>query len=184
MENPILISTLNDFVFCPISIYFKEQYFGVEKKLYQVDKQQNGTIAHQAIDEKFYSTSKNVLQAKDVYCDKYGLVGKIDLFYKDEGLLVERKKHISKIYDGYVFQLYAQYFAMTEMGYKVKKMKLYSYDDNKSYFVDLPEKQPAFLEKFETLIAKMKSFDPFSYVPNNKEKCAKCIYYEACDRGL
>ena len=121
-EYPILISNINDFVFCPISVYFSGQYADMEKKLFQSKKQINGTAAHQKIDTKKYSTKKNILQSKEVYCEKYGVIGKIDSFDMENGILCERKKHISKIYDGYVFQLYAQCFSLREMGYKVKKI--------------------------------------------------------------
>ena len=44
MENPISISMLNDFVFCPVSIYFQNLYQGVEKNLYQGKSQINGSV--------------------------------------------------------------------------------------------------------------------------------------------
>ena len=50
MENPISITMLNDFVFCPVSIYFHNLYQGVEKNLYQGKSQINGTKAHETID--------------------------------------------------------------------------------------------------------------------------------------
>ena len=37
-EYPILISNINDFVFCPISVYFSGQYADMEKKLFQSKK--------------------------------------------------------------------------------------------------------------------------------------------------
>ena len=51
MENPISITMLNDFVFCPVSIYFHNFYQGVEKNLYQGKSQINGTKAHETIDK-------------------------------------------------------------------------------------------------------------------------------------
>ena len=75
----------------------------------------------------------------DVYSGEYNLCGKIDLFDVERGLLTERKNHIEKIYDGYVFQLYAQCLCLREMGYTVKSMRFYSSTDNKTYSVRLPE---------------------------------------------
>lgn len=46
-------------------------------------------------------------------------------------MLVERKKHVSRIYDGYVFQLYGQYYSMIDMGYAVDSLRIHSIDDNK-----------------------------------------------------
>ena len=70
-----------------------------------------------------------MLQGIGIYCEKYNLVGKIDVFDTKSGILTERKKKVTKIYDGYVFQIYAQYFSLIEMGYKVVKLHLYSMDD-------------------------------------------------------
>ena len=50
MENPISITMLNDFVFCPVSIYFHSLYDGVERNLYQGKRQINGTKSHETID--------------------------------------------------------------------------------------------------------------------------------------
>lgn len=120
MEEIILISYLNDFIFCPVSIYFHKLYGNMEKNLYQRDYQINGTDAHKSIDTHTYSTRKDVLQGIDVYTEEYGIIGKIDVFDVKNCTLTERKNKIIEIYDGYVFQLYAQYFALKEMGYKVK----------------------------------------------------------------
>ena len=131
METPLNITALNDFIFCPISLYFHNMYDGVDRNLFQDIYQLNGTKAHEAVDEGKYSTSAAVLQGLEVYCDRYNLIGKIDIFNKNTGLLVERKKKIKVIYDGYIYQLYGQYFALQEMGYEVKQLALHSIDDNK-----------------------------------------------------
>jgi CRISPR-associated exonuclease Cas4 len=122
MEAYIPISFLNDFIFCPRSIYFHQLYGNFNQLLYQQKPQVAGKAAHASIDEQTYSTSKNVLQGTEIYCERYKLCGKIDLFDADSGKLSERKREIKTIYDGYVFQVYAQYHALTEMGYKVKSI--------------------------------------------------------------
>ena len=99
-------------------------------------------------------------------------------------MLTERKRQIKTIYDGYVFQIYAQYFALAEMGYEVRKLHLYSMIDNKKYSVKLPEEDADMLYKFEKTIDDIRKFDMESFVLNNIEKCRKCIYEPACDRGL
>ena len=83
MENPISITMLNDFVFCPISIYFHNLYQGVEKNLYQGKSQIAGTKAHEAIDNNTLSNSESFVYAKEVYCEKYNLMGKIDCYEVD-----------------------------------------------------------------------------------------------------
>lgn len=184
MEETILISYLNDFIFCPISIYFHKLYGNREKILYQREEQLDGTKAHETIDKGTYSTSLNILQGIEVYCEKYNIIGKIDMYNKSDKVLTEKKNVIEKIYDGYVFQLYAQYFALTEMGYDVKKIKLYSMKDNKSYEIKLPEDDNEMFEKFEKLIKDIREFDMHNYKQINKEKCRNCIYEPACDRSL
>lgn len=59
MEETIIISYLNDFIFCPISIYFHKLYGNRDKLLYQSEYQLNGTDAHKTIDQKTYTTSKD-----------------------------------------------------------------------------------------------------------------------------
>lgn len=133
---------------------------------------------------KKYSTSEEILQSIDVYCEKYNLIGKIDIFNKTTGTLTERKKLVKTIYDGYIWQLYAQYFSMTEMGYKVKKLTIHSMDDNKNYNIPLPEDDDDALERFERLIDDFNSFSFDSYVPKDEKKCANCIYEPYCDRSI
>lgn len=71
MYDEILITQLNDFIFCPASIYFHMLYGDTDRMMYQTTSQINGTAAHSTIDEKRYS-SKHVLSAMDVYCEEYG----------------------------------------------------------------------------------------------------------------
>lgn len=159
MENPLAISKLNDFIFCPLSIYFHGLFEDAEKMAYQSEFQLNGTAAHRAVDSGEYSDSGNILQSLPIYCEEYGLYGNIDTLDTLSGTLTERKKHISVIYDGYIFQLYAEYFALCEMGYAVKKLNLYSYDDNKMFGILLPEENPEMPEKFLNLLSDIQSFD-------------------------
>lgn len=182
MENYILISYLNDFIFCPRSIYFHGLYGHLEQRTYQEKAQIEGRIAHQTIDNNKYSTRKNILQGLSVYSDRYRLNGRIDIFDETEGLLIERKKHIKTIYDGYIFQLYAQYHCLKEMNYNIKKLKLYSMDTNKSYPIPLPEDNPVMQNKFEKLIEQINNFDLNNPFQANPKKCQRCIYANLCDR--
>ena len=152
--------------------------------MYQSKAQLDGTKAHEKIDNGTYSTRKNILMAIDVYSEKYGVIGKIDMYDENKKLLVERKKHVNRIYDGYVFQLYAQYFAMLEMGYTISSLEIRSLDDNKKYKIALPNQDDAMFKKFENLISEMRTFDLENYNQDNIEKCKHCIYEDACDRSL
>lgn len=184
MELYLKITYLNDFIFCPLSIYYHQLYGDLAERLYYSDAQLDGKVAHAAVDEKRYSTHKNILQGIDVYSDEYKLCGKIDIFDTEKGLLTERKKHIETIYDGYLFQLYAQCLCLREMGYEVKQIRFYSSDDNKLYSQKLPEENPEMFEKFKATNNKMQNFDVNSYEPQAEEKCRNCIYNDFCDRPL
>lgn len=184
MDDLISLSQLNDFIFCPISIYFHNLYGQQEKYLYQTTKQVNGTAAHSAVDHSHYSSKASILTGIGVHCEQYGLVGKIDVFDMETGILTERKKKIIKIYDGYIFQLYGQYFALKEMGYDVKAIRFHSKDDNKNYAIPLPDENEELLASFEKTINNIRTFDMNTFVQTNIEKCKNCIYEPACDRGL
>ena len=100
MENPIAISLLNDFVFCPASIYFHMVDAGLDKLAYASSEQMQGAALHEKVDNHEYSSKRTVLQGLDVYCDEYGLTERIDLFDASTGVLTERKRKITAIYDG------------------------------------------------------------------------------------
>lgn len=86
-ENPISISNINDFIFCPVSIYFHLLDCDTERLTYQNESQLNGTAAHEKSDSGAYSTKKSMLQAVNVYCEKYNITGKIDTFDAASGIL-------------------------------------------------------------------------------------------------
>ena len=181
MENYISISFLNDFIFCPRSIYFHQLYKTFDSSTYHEDIQTKGRIAHLNIDSKKYSTKKEVLQRLPVYSTEYSLCGRIDLFDKTQGVLTERKKRIKKIYDGFIFQIYAQYYCLTEMGYPVKKLYIYSLDDNKNYLIPLPQDNKEKDRQFKNLLEQIRAFDLEKEFYPNISKCKKCIYKHLCD---
>ncbi len=178
MEPSIQISKINDFIFCPKSIYFHGIYGSFSEKTYHQSPQVRGKIKHEPIDNQNYSTARKYLQGSEIYCEKYGLTGKIDLYDQENEVLIERKNKINKVYDGYRYQLYAQYFCFLEMVYEVKSLQLYSLSDNKKYEVDLPDKEET--DKFEEIIEQIKSFDITKSFEQNSAKCAQCIYRELC----
>lgn len=91
-ENPIAITNLNDFIFCPVSIYFHSLDCDTEKMTYQNSDQLNGTAVHTTVDSGTYSSKKSMLQSITVYSEKYNLSGKIDLYDSKKFQLIERKK--------------------------------------------------------------------------------------------
>lgn len=184
MDDYIEISKLNDFMFCPISIYFHGLYDNTEPVLYQRVEQIKGTIAHKAVDSGKYSSRKNILQGLYVCSEAYHLVGKIDTFDIDSRILRERKNKISVVYDGYIMQLYGQYFSLKEMGFMVQKLELYSCSDCKTYPILLPEENEIMFQKFKQIIHDIQRFQMQSFKQENIEKCRNCIYEPVCDRSL
>lgn len=184
MYEEILITQLNDFIFCPASIYFHMLYGETDKVLYQSDSQLKGTAAHETIDHNKYSSRKNILTGIDVYCEKFGLIGKIDTYDADNAILIERKRTVKKIYDGYIFQVYAQCLALREMGYEVNKIVIHSMTDNKNYDIELPENDEIMFGKFTETINAMHNFQMDGFIQTCREKCVNCIYEPACDRGI
>jgi CRISPR-associated protein Cas4 len=185
MESYITLSHLNDFIFCPRSIYFHQLYSIYNEQNYKQRPQITGTEAHSSIDNCKYSTKSTVLQGIEVYCEKYNIVGKIDIFDTTSGRLTERKKAITTIYDGYIFQVYAQFFALSEMGYIVKEIKIYDISHNKNHQVQLPTENESMFQKFESLIFNIQNYqlndDSFKPII---EKCKNCIYSPLCDKSL
>lgn len=182
MEPYITLSFLNDFIFCPRSIYFHQLYGGLEHDLYKQKPQIAGEAAHSSIDKKNYSTRKTVLQNIEVFSEQYNICGKIDIFDCASGILTERKREIKTIYDGYVFQVYAQCHALREMGYTVNEIIIHDMVHNKNYPVPLPENDSNMQIKFERLISDMNCFDisKVDFEPNGT-KCERCIYSQLCD---
>lgn len=154
--------------------------YGADRMMSQSKYQISGTNAHKNIDGGRYSSRSDVLQGTEVYCERYGIAGKIDLFYIEERRLVERKKRQSVIYKGLIFQLYAQSFALEEMGYEVDRMEIRSLDDNRTFAIGLPRDNPEFVADFEETLNDMRTFDIGGFQQPNLAKCEKCIYAPMC----
>ena len=114
-ENPIVISNLNDFIFCPVSIYFHSLEEETNEIVLQDSFQLNGTAAHIKSDSAAYSTKKSMLQGISIYCEKYNLCGKIDTFDVDNGILTEIKMSIKDIFFNLVILAKYKNFVMQRM---------------------------------------------------------------------
>lgn len=182
METYILLSELNDFIFCPRSIYWHHIYGAYDTSLYHTTDQVRGTIAHRSVDRKQYSSRKHILQGMAVYSELYGIMGKIDLFDTKSGFLTERKRKIRKVYDGYLWQLYGQYYCLSEMGYMVTGLRLYSMIDNKSYPIGLPDAE--YERRFWSILRRFRAYELDRTFTPLREKCERCIYSGLCDQSL
>ncbi len=177
----VKISFLNDFIFCPRSIYFHNVYSFFDKKVYQGKVQVSGSLSHEYVEKKkSYFDKKSFFHGIDVFSEKLSLIGKIDLYDFKNKVLIERKNFIKKIYDGYLYQVYAQFFCLKEMGFEVKKIFFYSMKDNKKYEVPLPSEKEFFVLK--RLVDVIKNFSLNDDFTPNINKCKKCIYKHLCDK--
>lgn len=180
MYDYISISILNDFIFCPYSIYLHNVFMGVDEDLFHAVPQTQGKASHTNIDEKRYSSRKDELSGISIYSNELEIAGKIDIYKGAEKLLVERKYQLRTIYQGQIYQLWAQYFCMIEMGYTIEKLAFYSMKDNKTFPIELPGNSGKTELKY--FIEKFKRFDPEQKVHINENKCRHCIYCSLCDK--
>lgn len=178
--NTLNISQLNDFIFCPYSIYLHNVYQALDDDNYHDTPQIKGRYAHESVDNHTYSTKKSVMTGMMVYSERYGLLGKIDQYFADEYKLIERKRTIKTIYDGYKLQLYAQYFCLIEMGFEVKYLAFYSLTDNKRYPITVPNDE--ITTWFENHLNKIRQYQPTDTIIINENKCRYCIYQPLCDK--
>ena len=174
MEPYIQISKINDFLYCPLSIYLHSIYENFDTKMYHQSPQVIGRIKHEPIEEGTYSTSRRYVCGLEIWSEKYNLVGKIDIYDRERRALIERKTRVKNIYDGYRFQLFAQYFCMEEMGYLVDRLFIHSLEDNRRYAVDLPVGKEK--KRFEKVIENMKNFKVENFINHTCPKCAGSIY--------
>jgi CRISPR-associated protein Cas4 len=164
-----------------MSLYFHSFYENYDQKIYHEKEQAEGKMKHENIEKGKYSTAKKFLQDLPVYSQKYDLMGKIDIYDKEEKTLIERKNRVKKVYDGYKLQLWAQMFCLEEMGFKVEKLFIHSLSDNKRYSVEMPNGRDEF--NFAKNIEKMKCFNLLNFNRKaNPRKCARCIYRELCNQ--
>jgi CRISPR-associated protein Cas4 len=109
-----------------------------------------------------------------------GIAGKIDIYKAQEKLLIERKYKLETIYRGQIYQLWAEYFCMTEMGYEVEKLAFYAISTNKMFPVEIPTEEDK--KELADFISKFQDFNLEAPIPLNENKCKHCIYSNLCDK--
>jgi CRISPR-associated protein Cas4 len=153
---------------------------GGEEELYHATPQTQGKASHGAIDKKTYSTRKDEIIGLSVYCNELGIAGKIDLYKAKEQLLIERKYQLKQIYQGQIYQLWAQYFCMVEMGYDIAQLAFYAISTNTTFPIEVPTEENK--EELKNFIEKFKQFNPETPIIINENKCKHCIYCNLCDK--
>lgn|SRR5574344_286716 len=183
MEDYIPISTLNDFIFCPYSIYLHNVYYDSDESLYQAFPQTNGRLAHESIDDGRAGANGNEIVSLSVCSVDFGIYGKIDVFKIESGLLIERKYQLKSIYRGQIYQLWGEYYCMEEMGYNVRALAFYETSTNKMIPVELPNDSDK--KSFLDFLGYYRHYSlEDDYFDVNESKCCHCIYCNLCDKTL
>lgn len=151
-----------------------------DEDLYHAVPQVRGTVAHKATDSKSSSTQKDVILALPVFSERFHLMGKIDVYKRKEKKLVERKYQLKRIFQGQIYQLWAQFFCMREMGYIVESLAFYEISTNRMIPISLPSSEVEC--QFEKFVSDFLNYDPSSPIKINPNKCSHCIYCNLCDK--
>lgn len=174
MESYIKISNINDFLYCPVSIYLHNLYEGFNTKTYHQTPQIVGRYNHESLDTNTYSSARRFVGGMEVYSERLGVAGRIDLYDAEKKQLIERKTRIKEIHIGYRYQIYAQYYCMIEMGYEIDKMFLHSLEDNRRLKIPIPDDNEK--AKFEQVLAEMRTFDMSAVREHSCMRCSESIY--------
>jgi CRISPR-associated protein Cas4 len=181
MDDYISFSQLNDFLYSPFSLYLHECYKTYNKKVYHDTPQTMGTHAHETIDNHQYK-KKNWITGMWLSSPTLRIYGKLDLYNEITGELVERKRLIKNIYDGYKMQVWAQYYCLKEMGYEVSTIALHSLTDNTRYSLGIPTSED--IQKLKKLILEINTYHPeFEELTNPENKSLISIYAPLCPKG-
>lgn len=181
MIDYITISSLNDFIFCPYSIYLHNVYMEADETIYHAKPQTQGRMAHQTVDKKTASNRSDDILSLPVYSEEYGLMGKIDIYRRREKKLIERKYQLKQIFLGQIYQLWAQMLCLKEMGEDVELLAFYEISTNKMIPVEMPTEDD--LLRFKGFLQRFRSFNPGTTpFPVNHNKCVHCVYCNLCDK--
>lgn len=151
-----------------------------DEGLYHATPQTRGRNAHEVVDSKKASNRAGDLQAFSVMSEKYRLMGKIDIYQAKEKKLIERKYQLKQIYQGQIYQLWAQYLCLTEMGFEIQFLAFYEICTNKMIPVALPNAEQ--LTQFEAFLKTYQQYDPGQPITVNSNKCRHCVYCSLCDK--
>lgn len=178
MDGYVAFSQLNDFLFCPHSLYIHECYRPYSTALYHDQPQVAGKLTHETIDQNNYN-KRDWITGMWLCSPLLRICGRADLFNPKTGELVERKRLIRRIYLGQLMQIWAQWYCLEEMCYPVRCLAIHSLADNTRYPLDPPT--PIQKESLCNLVGHIFAYDPHHSPPAaNPAKCAFCIYAHLC----
>lgn len=148
---------------------------------YKATPQTRGKIAHESVDKKIASNRSDDILSLPVYSEEYGLMGKIDVYKRKEKKLIERKYQLKQIFQGQIYQLWAQMLCLREMGEEVESLAFYETSTNKMIPVAMPTEDD--LQRFKGFLQRFRSFNPDSTpFTINRNKCIHCVYCNLCDK--
>ena len=152
-----------------------------DETMYHATPQIRGRSVHETIDKKTASNRADDILSLPVYSEEYGLMGKIDVYKRNICKLIERKYQLKRIFQGQIYQLWAQMLCMKEMGYDVKELAFYEISTNKMIPIKMPDKEE--LSMFKHFIERFRKYNPEETAfPINPSKCRHCIYCNLCDK--
>ena len=178
MEHYLAITTLNDFIFCPYSIYLHEIYHHSKEETYHSGFQSKGKRLHDFIEN---NQDENDWKHAFVFSERLKIYGKIDEYEPQEKELTEYKSTISIAFQGYYYQLWSQYICLSEMGIEVLKLSFYDFKQNQKIPVSIPTDSQ--IIELENHIKKVQRFDFNTDINVNPNKCMRCIYQNLCEKS-
>lgn len=153
-----------------------------DEGLYKALPQVRGTIAHETVDKHTYSSLKTVITSMTVYSPTLRLIGKIDLYKQNSKTLIERKYQFKNPYEGQIYQLWAQYFCMIEMGYEVEHLVFHATASNRTVPIILPHETER--KELESLVSKIRNYEIGETAAVSRSRCQHCIYCNMCDKTI
>jgi CRISPR-associated protein Cas4 len=69
-----------------------------DEELFHAVPQTRGKAANETIDKKTYSSRKDEIIGLSVFCNELGIARKIDIYKRNEKLLIERKYQLNTMY--------------------------------------------------------------------------------------
>lgn len=152
-----------------------------DESQYHAVPQTMGRIAHRTVDEKKTTNGMGDLVSVSVCSDEFRIFGKIDLYRYSTKTLIERKYRLKSIFRGQIYQLWAQFYCLREMGITVEKLAFYEISTNKMISIPLPSADDR--TEFINFLSKVRSYNPSSDISVNVNKCRHCVYCNLCDKN-
>lgn len=179
MDSLIPISELNDFIFCPYSIYLHNVFKSVDRDVYQAKPQVKGAISHkEEVDRKRFDS--NIITELPVISEKLGIQGVIDRYDSLSETLIENKYKLTNIYRGQLLQIWAQYYCMTEMDYPIRRLQFHVISTDSYIEISLPDASD--IQSLVETIQRFRKYRPTDPIEINSNKCSHCIYNPLCDK--